>query len=157
GPPAEAGGHPGGLPAAPERPARRHQHRAGADRQRRRDVPGAPAQSAGRSARRPLLGLRAVARRASALRVALNRMRAAFLTACVLLAGAFDAGSPVQAPVRPSPDPSQRFSTLTAITPSNVARLTVAWTAHTGEFAGGRGRNPGRPVPGFQTRPVLAG
>jgi quinoprotein glucose dehydrogenase len=46
---------------------------------------------------------------------------------------------------------------LTEITPQNVARLAVAWTAHTGEFAGGEGRTPSRRVEGFQTRPVLAG
>ena len=84
-------------------------------------------------------------------------MRAASLAACALLTVALGAGTPGQAPVRPRPDPSQRFSTLAAITPSNVSRLEVAWTAHTGEFAGGRGPNAGRPVPGFQTRPVLAG
>ncbi len=84
-------------------------------------------------------------------------MRAASLTAGALLAAALGAGFAARAPVRPAPEPSQRFSPLAAITPSNVTRLAVAWTAHTGEFAGGRGPNPGRPVPGFQTRPVLAG
>jgi quinoprotein glucose dehydrogenase len=43
------------------------------------------------------------------------------------------------------------------LTPANVASLREAWTAHTGEFAGGRGPNPGRAVEGFQTRPVLVG
>ena len=54
-------------------------------------------------------------------------------------------------------EPSARFSELAEITPENVARLAVAWTAHTGEFAGGLGRTPSRQVEGFQTRPVLAG
>ena len=54
-------------------------------------------------------------------------------------------------------DPSARFSTLADITPANVARLSVVWTAHTGEFAGGQGPNPTRAVEGFQTRPVLVG
>ncbi len=53
--------------------------------------------------------------------------------------------------------PSTRFSRLTEITPGNVSRLAVAWTAHTGELAGGEGPTPSRPVEGFQCRPVLAG
>jgi quinoprotein glucose dehydrogenase len=38
-----------------------------------------------------------------------------------------------------------------------VSGLKAIWTAHTGEFSGGRGPNPGRPVEGFQVRPVLVG
>jgi len=56
-----------------------------------------------------------------------------------------------------APHPSTRFSTLNEIRPDNVSRLAVAWTAHTGEFAGGEGPTPSRPVEGFQSRPVLAG
>ncbi len=52
---------------------------------------------------------------------------------------------------------SARFAALGEITPANISRLTVAWTAHVGEFPGGRGPEPGRQVEGFQTRPVLAG
>jgi len=55
------------------------------------------------------------------------------------------------------PNPSARFSPLSEITPANVARLRVVWTAHTGELAGGLGPNPARAVEGFQTRPVLVG
>jgi len=63
-----------------------------------------------------------------------------------------------QAPTRPNPiNPSTRFSTLSEITPANVAHLRTVWTAHTGEFAGGLGPNPTRAVEGFQTRPVLVG
>jgi quinoprotein glucose dehydrogenase len=53
--------------------------------------------------------------------------------------------------------PSSRFSSLSDITPANVGTLKAVWTAHTGEFAGGRGPHPGRQVEGFQTRPVLVG
>ena len=60
-------------------------------------------------------------------------------------------------PASSAPNPSTRFSSLTGITPDNVARLEQRWVARTGEFAGGAGPDPGRPVEGFQTRPVLAG
>ncbi len=53
--------------------------------------------------------------------------------------------------------PSARFSPLTEITPENVSRLAVAWTAHTGEYAGGLGPSPPKPVDGFQSRPALVG
>ena len=43
------------------------------------------------------------------------------------------------------------------LTPATVHRLAPAWTAHTGELAGGEGPRPSRAVPGFQSRPVLAG
>ena len=55
------------------------------------------------------------------------------------------------------PNASARFSDLVEITPENVTRLAVAWTAHTGELAGGEGPSPSRAVEGFQTRPVLVG
>jgi quinate dehydrogenase (quinone) len=45
----------------------------------------------------------------------------------------------------------------TPITAANVGRLEQAWVAHTGEFAGGEGPQPRHAVPGFQSRPVLAG
>ncbi|MBK5295527.1 MAG: pyrroloquinoline quinone-dependent dehydrogenase [Vicinamibacteria bacterium] len=62
------------------------------------------------------------------------------------------------APTRPNPvNPSARFEALSEITPANVSRLRVLWTAHTGEFSGGQGPNPTRAVEGFQTRPVLVG
>jgi glucose dehydrogenase len=54
------------------------------------------------------------------------------------------------------PNPSARYSDLRGITPANVSHLTTAWTAHTGDFPGGR-PDPKGPVEGFQTRPVLAG
>lgn len=64
-------------------------------------------------------------------------------------------------PVNPTnpvpPHPSSRFSALSEITPANVSTLKAVWTAHTGEFPGGRGPNPGRPVEGFQTRPLPVG
>lgn len=60
-------------------------------------------------------------------------------------------------PVPTRPHPSARFSALTDITPANVSALRVLWTARTGEFAGGRGPNPGRAVEGLQTRPFLLG
>lgn len=63
----------------------------------------------------------------------------------------------IAVPGRASANASARFSDLPDITRENVARLAVAWTAHTGEFAGGQGPAPKRPVEGFQTRPVLAG
>ena len=55
---------------------------------------------------------------------------------------------------------STRSGAVTAvesITPSTIDRLAPAWTAHTGELAGGEGPTPSRQVPGFQSRPVLAG
>ena len=55
------------------------------------------------------------------------------------------------------PNASARFSDGFGLTPANVSSLREVWTAHTGEFAGGRGPNPGRAVEGFQTRPVLVG
>ena len=55
-----------------------------------------------------------------------------------------------------APNASARFADLHEITPDNVARLAVAWTAHTGDFPGGQ-PNPKGAVEGFQTRPVLAG
>jgi len=54
-------------------------------------------------------------------------------------------------------NPSARYSPLAEITTANVSRLAEAWTAHTGEVAGGVGPVPTRPVEGFQTRPLLAG
>ena len=57
----------------------------------------------------------------------------------------------------PATHPSARFAAIDDIDPSNVGRLQVAWTAHTGEFAGGKGPSPPGPVEGFQTRPLLAG
>lgn len=44
-----------------------------------------------------------------------------------------------------------------SITKETVHRLIPAWTAHTGELAGGEGPHPKRQVPGFQSHPVLAG
>jgi glucose dehydrogenase len=58
---------------------------------------------------------------------------------------------------KPPGHPSDRFVEVGDITPANVGRLEVAWTARTGEFAGGQGPSPRGPVEGFQTRPVLAG
>ena len=55
-----------------------------------------------------------------------------------------------------APNASARFADLHEITPDNVARLAVAWTAHTGDFPGGQ-PNPKGAVEGFQTRPVLTG
>jgi glucose dehydrogenase len=55
-----------------------------------------------------------------------------------------------------SPDPSTRFSSLSSISPANVAGLRPVWTAHTREFSGGS-PTPTGPVEGFQTRPLLAG
>jgi glucose dehydrogenase len=57
---------------------------------------------------------------------------------------------------RPAFDASQRYYDLSDITPANVSALAVAWTYHTGDFAGGRGPTPAVAVPGFQTRPVSA-
>jgi glucose dehydrogenase len=67
--------------------------------------------------------------------------------------GMGQAGSGTDAP--PPPNASTRYSPLIEITPDNVGRLRTRWVAHTGEFAGGAGPAPGRPVEGFQTRPVL--
>jgi glucose dehydrogenase len=55
-----------------------------------------------------------------------------------------------------APNASARYVDLDDIRPENVSRLAVAWTAHTGDFPGGR-PDPTGPVEGFQTRPVLAG
>lgn len=74
-----------------------------------------------------------------------------------LLALAALAAWPVRAGQGTSPvNPSARFSDLSEITPANVSRLAPAWTYHTGEFPGGS-PHPAGPVPGFQTRPLLAG
>jgi quinoprotein glucose dehydrogenase len=54
------------------------------------------------------------------------------------------------------PNASARYVDLNDIKRENVSRLAVAWTAHTGDFPGGR-PDPTGPVEGFQTRPVLAG
>lgn len=75
-----------------------------------------------------------------------------FVGAAALAAGGFVA---TQAP--PAVHPSARFADIADINPANVAALQVAWTAHTGEFAGGKGPSPPGPVEGFQTRPLLAG
>jgi quinoprotein glucose dehydrogenase len=83
------------------------------------------------------------------------------ILAGAILAGAIlaSASLPAAPSVRASDAarPSSRFSPLTEITPDNVSRLAVAWTAHTGEFAGGQGPAPSKPVEGFQCRPVLVG
>ncbi len=52
---------------------------------------------------------------------------------------------------------SARFSPLTEIGPDNVGSLAVAWTFHSGDFAGGQGPSPTRQVAGVQVRPVVLG
>jgi glucose dehydrogenase len=52
---------------------------------------------------------------------------------------------------------SARFSPLAEIGPDNVGSLTVAWTYHSGDFAGGQGPSPTRQVAGVQVRPVVLG
>lgn len=46
-----------------------------------------------------------------------------------------------------------RYSSLTQITPDNVARLTPAWTFHTGDISDGKG---GEKKSGFETTPLVA-
>jgi glucose dehydrogenase len=53
-------------------------------------------------------------------------------------------------------NPSTRFSDLSQLTAATVPRLAAAWTFHTGDYPGGQPHAVGS-VPGFQTRPVLAG
>ena len=57
----------------------------------------------------------------------------------------------------PLPSPSSRLVVMDDLTPASVGRLTEAWVAHTGEYAGGMGPNPPQSVEGFQTRPALVG
>jgi quinoprotein glucose dehydrogenase len=54
-----------------------------------------------------------------------------------------------------APHPSTRHVAFDDLTPAAVTGLRLAWTAHAGEFAGGAGPSPAKPVEGFQTRPVL--
>ncbi len=78
------------------------------------------------------------------------------LVAATAVAAAALLFSLARADPRGQANASARFSTLQAITPATVSRLTVAWTAHTGEFPGGSPVAHG-PVPAFESRPLLAG
>ena len=87
-------------------------------------------------------------------------MRAILTAAAVALLVGGPVASRQHAAGNISPAPmhaSTRWAPVDQLTPSNVAGLREVWRAHTGEFAGGEGPNPTRPVEGFQTRPVLAG
>lgn len=75
---------------------------------------------------------------------------AAVLCACVLAACA----RPPAVPDVMAHD-SARYAPLADITPDNVSTLTQAWAFHSGDFAGGQGREPQGTVAGVQVRPVV--